>query len=80
MHTIPVSEKKVTTIFCDINTKKWLSLEEAITYLGFGSKDLFRRWRENGVLTYYKLGKRIVYKRADIDKYIESCRIIAFNQ
>lgn len=68
-------------IICDLNQKKWLNLQEAIAYLSFGSKDTFQNWRE-GVkpssksekmifLKYYKQGKNIVYKRTDIDNFLE---------
>jgi len=68
-------------IICDLNQKKWLNLQEAAAYLGFGSKDTFQNWRE-GVqvssrskkmifLKFYKTGKNIVYKRTDIDNFLE---------
>lgn len=59
-------------VICDLTSKKWLSLQEAITYLGFGSKGLFQEWRETGRLTYYKPGKIILYKRADLDRLMEN--------
>lgn len=72
---------KKPEIICDLNQKKWLNLQEAITYMGFGSKDTFQNWRE-GVqihpdsnkmifLKSYKTGKNIVYKRTDIDEFLE---------
>ena len=65
-------------VFCDLNLKKWLNLEEAIKYVGYGSKDTFQSWRE-GIkrgkktifLKYHKVGKNIVYKRIDIDNFLE---------
>lgn len=70
-------------IICDLNQKKFLNLEEAIAYLGFGSKDTFQQWREAGCqykdrsgkvrttfLKYLKVGKRIVYRRMDIDDFM----------
>lgn len=65
------NEMNKTTI-CDLSTKKWLNLQEAIAYLGFGSKGLFQEWRETGKLPYYKVGKMIVYKRKDIDDFIQT--------
>lgn len=59
-------------VTCDLSTKKWLNLQEAISYLGFGSKGLFQEWRETGKLPYYKPGKIILYKRSDLDKLMES--------
>jgi len=66
-------------ITCDLNNKKWLSLSEAIAYLGYGSKDTFQKWREGIVdsrgkikqLRYYKTGKNIIYRRIDIDAFLE---------
>jgi hypothetical protein len=66
------------TIVCDLSTKKWLNLEEAVTYLGFGSKGTFQEWRETGKLTYYKPGKIIIYKRTDLDNLMEKNKHIAF--
>jgi len=65
------------TIFCDINTKKWLNLEEAIAYIGYGSKDTFQNWREEGKLNYYRPGKIVLYKRTDLDKFIEQHKVNA---
>ncbi len=55
-------------------------MEEAIIYLGFGSKSLFQEWRETGRLVYYKPGKKILYKRTDLDKMMESHRQGGFAQ
>lgn len=59
-------------VMCDLTSKKWLNMKEAITYLGFGSKGLFQEWRETGRLPYYKPGRNILYKRTDLDKIMES--------
>lgn len=59
------------TIVCDLSTKKWMNLQEAVAYLGFGSKGLFQEWRETGRLPYYSTGKIIIYKRTDLDKMME---------
>lgn len=55
----------------DINTKVWLTTEELAAYLGFGSETLFRNWRNEGLLTFYKPGV-ILYKRADVDAFISN--------
>lgn len=62
------------TVTIDISTKKWLNLQEAIAYLGFGSKGLFQEWRESGKLPHYKPGKMIIYKKSDLDKMMEGHR------
>jgi len=67
-------------IVCDLTSKRWLNMEEAIIYLGFGSKSLFQEWRETGRLVYYKPGKKILYKRTDLDKMMESHRQGGFAQ
>lgn len=74
--------------YCDISTKTFLNLEEAIAYIGFGSKDTFQQWREVGSpykdrsgkqrkakLKYHKVGKSIVYRRNDIDDFMHHFRI-----
>ena len=71
--------KSKPEITCDLNNKKWLNLSEAIIYLGYGSKDTFLKWRE-GIkdprgkikqLKYYKNGKNIIYRRTDLDAFLE---------
>jgi excisionase family DNA binding protein len=62
------------TPICDLSTKKWLNLTEAIIYLGFGSKNTFQQWREKGLLAFYKPGNTILYKRTDLDKFVEKFR------
>ena len=66
------------SITCDLSQKKWLNLIEAITYLGFGSKNTFREWRETGKIPYYKPGREIVYQRTDIDSFMKKYRNEAF--
>jgi excisionase family DNA binding protein len=72
--------KKEISVIIDISTKKWLNLNEAIAYLGYGSKGLFQEWRETGRLPYYKPGKNILYKRTDLDRFVESHRQGGFAQ
>ena len=72
--------KTKPVIVCDLNNKKWLSLSEAILYIGMGSKDTLQKWREGIIdsrgkikqLKFYKAGKKnIIYKRTDIDAFLE---------
>ncbi len=65
-------------IVCDLNTKTWFNLEEAIAYLGYGSRKQFQIWREEGVLTFYQKNKNITYKRTDLDRFMERYRHAAF--
>ncbi|GEM_PF-4527966 len=71
---VVVAETDQTRIIveCDLNKKKWLSLEEAIVYMGAGSKATLQRWRDNFEIPYAKIGKIIVYRRKDIDDKLEA--------
>lgn len=63
---------KQITYTVDLSTKKWLNLNEAIAYLGFGSKGTFQKWRDESMIPFSKIGANIVYRRADLDKMVES--------
>ncbi len=69
---------KNKSITCDLATKKWLNLQEAILYLGYGSKNTFQMWRERGEIAYYKPGNTILYKRTDLDRFVERHRKESF--
>ena len=56
---------------CDISFKVWLTDEEAQTYTGFSAKTL-KKWRDEFQVTYRRLERKIIYKRIDIDKAMES--------
>ncbi len=66
-----------------LDKKTWLNMSQAIAYLGFGSKNTFQNWREEGVksngrpifLPYHKIGKIIFYKRTDLDKFAEHFKV-----
>lgn len=55
--------------------KLWLSNAEAQKYLGMSSS-FFKRLRQNGRLRYYKVGTSVFYKKTDIDRLVESSRVI----
>ncbi len=59
---------------CDISLKESLNAEEAVTYLGFGTRETLREWREQGYIAYYKLGKgrKITYSRQSLDKFLRT--------
>ncbi len=63
--------EKITTI-CDISTKPYLNLREAVTLLGFGNANTFREWRETGKLEYYKVGRSIVYSQKALNKFMNN--------
>lgn len=59
-------------------------MEEASIYSGHTSYKTFQEWRKgveiptgNGIkrikLKYYKIGRKILYKREDIDRFLEEC-------
>lgn len=48
--------------------------ESLISYLGDVSKPTLYRWIHTGYVPYYKLGKRVYFKRTDIDVWLQSKR------
>ncbi|MBR8535444.1 excisionase family DNA-binding protein [Carboxylicivirga sediminis] len=67
--------KKETTIVCNLEKKQWLTEQEAAIYLGIGNHNMFREWRENHGLPFYiPNGKKILYKRTDLDAFVEQSR------
>ena len=63
----------------DITKKKWLNLDEAIAYIGFGSPATFLKWRNEGILSFVRIGGTVLYRRTDIDRMLEE-HIIHANQ
>jgi len=53
---------------------RWLSTREAASRLGVTLRSLYR-FIDEGDLAAYKFGRVIRLKEADIDRFIESCRI-----
>ena len=51
--------------------KIWLSVKEVTDYLGFGNRATQQEWRDSGQLPYYRIGKQILYKKNDIDDFVE---------
>lgn len=47
-----------------------LSVKEAAAYLGL-SKQTVYNWRSQGRVAYVKLGRRVLFRPADLDKLIE---------
>jgi len=58
------------TATCDISLKTWLTDKEAQVYTGFCDKTL-RQWRDDCKVTFRRFGRKIVYKRTDLDKAME---------
>jgi excisionase family DNA binding protein len=53
---------------------EWLSTKEAARRLGITARTLYR-FIDEGDLPAYRFGRVIRLKPADIDAYVESCRI-----
>jgi len=49
-----------------VEEKKWLTNKEAMEYLGL-SKSTLSRFRQDGTLSFTKLGNNIYYLKRDID-------------
>ena len=45
-------------------------------YLGFGNGDTQKEWRDNGELPFYQLGRKILYRKDDVDAFVEKHRIV----
>ncbi len=67
-HTITVAEAKRSV------DRIWLTQSEAAAYLGVSPKTI-SRLREDGRLSYYKLDRLVLLKKADIDRLVERCRV-----
>jgi excisionase family DNA binding protein len=52
----------------------WLSTKEAAARLGVTLRSLYR-YIDEGDLAAYKFGRVIRLKTADVDSYIEACRV-----
>jgi excisionase family DNA binding protein len=57
------------------DASRWLSTKEASERLGVTLRSLYR-FIDEGELTAYKFGRVIRLKEDDVDRYIESCRIV----
>ena len=54
---------------------RWLSTKEASEYLGVNLRTLYR-FIDEGDLVAYKFGRVIRLQASDVDKFIESSRIV----
>jgi len=53
----------------------WLNTRDCMNYLGV-SRDFIDDLREGGKLSYYKVGHTIFVKKDELDRLIESCKVI----
>ena len=72
--------KQKPQLVCDLNNKTWLNLQEAITYIGYGSSNIFKEWRETGKIGFSQPGRTIIYKRTDLDRFMEKHYCRAFDE
>lgn len=58
------------------NATQFLSVAETAQYLGVASKTL-EEWRREGANgpAFHKLGRRVMYRVADLERWIDSCRV-----
>ncbi len=53
----------------------YMTVADVETYLGFGNADTQREWRKQG-LRHCVLKRVVLYRKDDIDRFIERHRII----
>lgn len=57
-------------VVCDIATKTWLNCKEAELYTTFGDTTM-REARDLNKLAFHLQGRKIVYKRTDLDLWLD---------
>lgn len=55
--------------------KKWVSTKELMAYLGV-SEDYIKDLRDNAVIPFYKLRRKVFYKISEIDRLLEKGRVV----
>lgn len=63
-----IADKKIGKVMVE---KIWLTIPQLTEYLGFANGATQQEWRDSGILPYYRIGKNIVYKKQDIDEFVE---------
>jgi excisionase family DNA binding protein len=58
----------------DTDHDEWLEPDEAARYLRTTPRHL-RRFAEQRLLTHYKLGRKVRYRRGDLDAFLEAGRV-----
>ena len=54
----------------------WLRANEACAYFRISRRTL-SRWQKSGLVTFARVGRMILFKRADLDKMVESLTVKA---
>ena len=55
--------------------KVWLTTSAAMEYLGV-SRDFLDNMRKSGNITFYIFGRTVFFKKEEIDKAIEKCKVV----
>ena len=55
--------------------KVWLTTSAAMEYLGV-SRDFLDNMRNNAKLSFYVFGRTVFFKKEEIDKAIEKCKVV----
>lgn len=63
-----IADKKIGKVIVE---KIWLTIPQLTEYLGFANRATQQEWRESGALPYYRIGKNIVYKKSEVDEFVE---------
>jgi len=66
---------KVDVISKKISGDSYLSKEQTLEYCGNISPSTLSRWEKNG-LPHVKLERKVLYRKSDIDAYLESFKIV----
>lgn len=55
--------------------KTWLNIREASAYLGLSSWTL-RRYKDSGMMPFYKVGGTILFAKHDLDRLVEKNKVV----
>lgn len=69
-----IADKKIGKVLLE---KIWLNSSQLTEYIGFGNRATQQEWRDSGLLPYYRIGKNIVYKKSDVDDFMEKHKVMA---
>jgi len=53
---------------------EWMTLDEVCDYLNLSKSSIYKLTMKNGI-PFYKLGRILKFKRAEVDEWIESHRV-----
>jgi excisionase family DNA binding protein len=59
-----------------VNDNPLMSVEAVIKYLGISSATLARMRRDNTGIPYVKIGRRVFYRQADVEAFIDSNKVL----